>query len=507
MVVETNIKRKAKKADVALIVEGSYPFVRGGVAAWVHQLLNAFSEVSFALVFLGSNKKAYDKMLYELPKNVVNFDVCYLYEDETDEPFRRAKPFYLVKTLLDLLEKDKKGESYADLNFFVNLDQHSKFLNAFANKKTWNFIIENYKKYCTEPSFVNYFWSVLNIEKPLWQMAKLAKDFIPVKFVHAVSTGFAGFFASLLNYYYGYHIVLTEHGIYTKERRIDLLNADVLLRQQEAQEFFYDINYLRLLWIRFFEFLARITYARSDPIISLFPAASEKQVEEGAEKERTQVIFNGVNIKKLSTYRSKNFKAKDPNICLFGRITPIKDVTTFIRAIKILTQHLPLIKGWILGPLIELDHQYFEECKDLVATLDLSKNIFITPGFFSQDHIFPNIELMVLSSISEGMPLTVLEGFAAGIPAVTTDVGACRDLIYGFDAEDKALGKAGEVVSIADPEELADAILPLVQSKENWQKARDVAIRRVEKYYDEEIMFTKYRDIYNQHSTSKQEET
>jgi glycosyltransferase involved in cell wall biosynthesis len=488
---------KAKRADVAFIVEGSYPFVRGGVAAWTHQLLEAFSDINFALVFLGSNKKSYQEPKYELPKNVVRFDMCYLYEAETQVKVNKGNPFELMNMLLKSDNTDKAQRLYDDLNFFINLNKDIKFLNAFATKKNWNFIITHYEKYCTDPSFVNYFWSILNIQEPLWQMAKLAANFIPVKFVHAASTGFAGFFSSLLNHYYGYNTILTEHGIYTKERRIDLLNTDVALRQQEAQEFFYDINYIRALWIRFFEFLAKLCYSRSNPIISLYETASEKQIEEGADKTKTQVIPNGVNVKKFAAYRAKNFKAKAPNLCLFGRITPIKDVTTFIRAIKILAKHLPEIKGWVLGPLIEADQRYFEECKDLIATLDLSKNIFVTPGFFSQDHIFPNVELMILSSISEGMPLTVLEGFASGIPAVTTDVGACRNLIYGHNEEDRALGKAGEVVPIANPDALANGILPLISSEEVWQKARDVAIQRVEKYYDEKIMFQKYRNIYN----------
>jgi glycosyltransferase involved in cell wall biosynthesis len=43
----------------------------------------------------------------------------------------------------------------------------------------------------------------------------------------------------------------------------------------------------------------------------------------------------------------------------------------------------------------------------------------------------PKIGLVVLSSISEALPLVLLEGFAAGVPAVATDVGSCRQLIYG----------------------------------------------------------------------------
>jgi glycosyltransferase involved in cell wall biosynthesis len=102
----------------------------------------------------------------------------------------------------------------------------------------------------------------------------------------------------------------------------------------------------------------------------------------------------------------------------------------------------------------------------------------------------------VLSSISEGLPLVMLEGFAAGVPAVATDVGSCRQLIFGLDAEDQALGAAGDVVGIADPQALAEASLKLLTDQAAWQAASQAAIRRVETYYTQGQMFASYRNIY-----------
>jgi polysaccharide biosynthesis protein PelF len=69
----------------------------------------------------------------------------------------------------------------------------------------------------------------------------------------------------------------------------------------------------------------------------------------------------------------------------------------------------------------------------------------------------PKIGLIILSSISEALPLVILEGYAAGVPTVSTDVGSCRQLIEGLDDEDRAIGVSGAVVKIADPQSLADA--------------------------------------------------
>ena len=103
---------------------------------------------------------------------------------------------------------------------------------------------------------------------------------------------------------------------------------------------------------------------------------------------------------------------------------------------------------------------------------------------------------MVLSSISEALPLVILEGYAAGVPCVSTDVGSCRQLIEGFGDADRALGASGAVVGIADPEALAEAIIALLSDPERWQAAQQAGIQRVENYYTQELMFNQYRSVY-----------
>jgi len=131
----------------------------------------------------------------------------------------------------------------------------------------------------------------------------------------------------------------------------------------------------------------------------------------------------------------------------------------------------------------------------LVESLDLGSCVKFL-GFQSPDDIFPKIGISVLTSVSEGQPLVMLEGYAAGIPAVATDVGSCSELVYGVSQEDKAIGASGAVVPIANPSEFADAAIALLDDEDAWRAARDAAIRRVETYYDEKDMISRYADIY-----------
>ena len=156
-----------------------------------------------------------------------------------------------------------------------------------------------------------------------------------------------------------------------------------------------------------------------------------------------------------------------------------------------------------MGPTDE-DEEYAQECRNLVASLGLQSQIKFL-GFQRTADILPQVGLMVLSSISEALPLAVLEAYAAGIPVVTTDVGSCRQLVYGLDEEDRALGASGRVVGIADPRALADAMVELLTDPVTWQAASQAGIARVERYYTDSRMFDSYRRIYHDALASQKE--
>ena len=114
--------------------------------------------------------------------------------------------------------------------------------------------------------------------------------------------------------------------------------------------------------------------------------------------------------------------------------------------------------------------------------------------------ILPKSALQTLTSISEGMPLVILEGFAAGVPCVATDVGSCRDLIEGgLSEDDKRIGLAGAVTGIANPEALANEYIRFLNFDNGaWEQAQKNAMTRVERYYKQDMFLQEYREIYNE---------
>ena len=110
--------------------------------------------------------------------------------------------------------------------------------------------------------------------------------------------------------------------------------------------------------------------------------------------------------------------------------------------------------------------------------------------------LLPRVGVLALSSISEALPIAILEGFAAGVPAVCTDVGACRILIEGDTAEDRAIGGAGAVVGIGDAQALGERALALLTDPVAWRSASQAGWQRVSTFYTEASMLSGYRMVY-----------
>ena len=494
--------KKANKVDILIIAEGTYPYIKGGVSTWIHQLIAGLPEFEFGVIFLGSRPEDYEDISYKFPSNLTHLEVHYLFSRlEKPGPLR----IKVKENVLDYLRwlhnwfrfPDDKGipEEVKKLDFYLEKVKKEFFL---YHEDSWELIKEYYMNFCPDEPFIDYFWTIRNMHLPIWKVATVAKDAIIARVIHSPSTGYAGFLGALIHHDRGIPFILTEHGIYTRERKIDLMMADwIRERRLQIQKNLGEIEYLKEVWIKFFIGIGRMCYDAADPIISLFHAARKVQIEYGAPEEKTLVIPNGVDIKRLSRLREKRPPGIPKIIGLIGRVVPIKDVKTFIKAMRIVVNELPDAEGWIVGPEDE-DQKYANECHRLVTVLGLTQNIKFL-GFQNIADVLPKIGLLTLTSISEGMPLVVLEGFAAGVPAVTTDVGSCRQLIYGgIDEKDKKIGKAGEVTPLANAEALAKAYLRFLTDEKEWKKAQQAAIERVERYYTLDGFLNHYREIYTE---------
>ncbi|CAA6823867.1 MAG: Extracellular matrix protein PelF, glycosyltransferase, group 1 [uncultured Sulfurovum sp.] len=502
--------------DILIPSEGTYPYVRGGVSSWIAQLIAGLPQYKFGIVFIGSKRAEYaPKPLFEFANNLVYVVELFMF-DETEKPSIKAhngkpKDFEKIEELYQWFKNKKEKESFPseikELNFYLNKITEIDFLYS---REAWYFIANKNTQNCSEIPFLDYFWTVRSIHIPIWKIAKLAKAVKHKgRIVHSPSTGYAGFLATLIANDTGKPFILTEHGIYTKERKIDLISSS--LNHYKKLDLFRESaedNYIQNMWVKFFEGIGKMSYEKANPILSLFGVAKETQIAYGANAHICEVIPNGVDVHKLGATLKNRPKGVPKIITLIGRVVSIKDIKTFIRAIQITAQSIPDIEAWIVGPDDE-EKAYAKECHELIEILDVKKHIKFL-GFQNIADILPQSGLLTLTSISEGMPLVILEGFAAGVPCVATDVGSCKELIFGGeDPADKALGSAGYICEIANVEALAQSYIKLLGNEEKWLKAQAVALKRVNTFYTQELFLNNYQRIYEDtfSKMDKQQET
>lgn len=487
---------KGRDIDVLFVIEGAYPYVKGGVSTCVQQLILGMPDVSFGVVFLGSKPEDYQGIQYFLPENLVYLESVFIFAPQKLSSSQKVtgQGFHVLQEFLEEPRTFAPSPALVDPEFYRTQATFPAFL--YSRQSWYSFFVELYRRGGFTVPFVDFFWSLRNIFFPLWSLASVASALRQrrIRLVHSHSTGYAGLLGSFLKRTIGVPFILTEHGIYVKERKAEILGSQWIRQGQPWDR--QEVDELQDLWIRFFTNLGILAYHWADRIYALYEGARNVQIRLGAPPEKTGILPNGVEVVRLARLRGSRQEKIPRVVALIGRVVPIKDVKSFIKGVKVLVNRVPDAVGWIVGPEDE-DPAYAEECRRLARILQIEDRVQFL-GFQNLEEIFPRVGLVALTSISEGMPMVVLEAFAAGVPCVAPDVGSCRQLIRGgLNEEDEALGEAGRITRVGDVQGFAEACADLLLHEEKWKQAQAAAMARVQRFYTIEQMVERYRAVYH----------
>lgn len=481
-------------SDICLILEGTYPYVSGGVSGWAHELITRQSHLTFHLLTI-LPPGASTEMKYDLPPNVKGITNVWL------QKLPVAKPAIGLEEIMPEFEQPLLailGENGRITDFNKLMDVMRKYggmLSEHAlldSEPAFDLIKRMYLNTYQESSFLDYFWSWRSLMGGLFSI--MLCDLPKAKAYHTLSTGYAGMLAARAKLETGKPVVLTEHGIYTNERRIEIASAD-WLEETASKSLTIDHtrNNLRDFWINGFASFSRICYEGADQIVTLFEGNQKLQRADGANPGKMRIIPNGVDVERFRAIQPEEHER--PTIALIGRVVPIKDIKSFIRAVAMVHEHLPDLRAYVMGPTDE-DIDYYQECRQMVEYMGLQENIVFT-GQVNIDKYLPQIDVSVLTSISEAMPLSVLEAGACGIPSVTTDVGACREIIMGRVEDKETAGEGGIVVPLSNPSAMAQGILKLLRDQAVYRHCSAIIRKRVETHYNKQDQMTAYKELYD----------
>ncbi len=463
---------------VCIVAEGCYPYVVGGVSSWIDSMIRSFPDIEFSILTIISDRTQSGRFAYQMPDNVTEVYESYLIDYDWSK-----KRKYGRRTRLSAKEYEAlRGvvlDNKVDWDALFDMFQSGKIVidDLLMGADFLKIVQECYNLKYSHIVFSDFLWTMRSIYLPLFLIMKT--NVPKADLYHCVSTGYAGVLGCIGRHLHGGGLLLSEHGIYTREREEEIIKANWV-------EGIY-----KNIWIDQFRKMSRLIYERADTITCLYDHAKELQLELGCPEGRIRITPNGIDVS-----RFENLPGKTPeeegniNIGAILRVTPIKDVKTMIRAFFYAQKEVPNLKLWIMGPVDE-EEDYAKECFDLVESLKVPGVVFT--GRINVRDYLGKMDFTILTSISEGQPLTILESFAAKKAVIATDVGNCKGLIYG---EDDEFGTAGILTHIMNISEISKAIVTMAKNKEMCEKMGEIGYQRVMERYQIHHMQDKYKEIY-----------
>ncbi|WP_026838102.1 glycosyltransferase [Gillisia sp. JM1] len=204
-----------------------------------------------------------------------------------------------------------------------------------------------------------------------------------------------------------------------------------------------------------------------------------------------QTLLNGVNIQKFKRNIAKGNILRDKfnisyDAIVIGNIAVFreqKSLPDWLHAFKIISDKAENVFGVLVGagPLEE-------EVKKLVKDLDLEEKVFL-PGLQTDTvSYFSVMDIFMMSSAFEGLPIALLEAMSMNCAIVSTKAGGVMEVIR--ENEDGILCEVGNV------EELSNAALKLINNAKERVNLQEAARLRVESEFSLENMVEKLEECY-----------
>jgi glycosyltransferase involved in cell wall biosynthesis len=494
-------------ADVCMLVEGAYPYITGGVSSWIQSLITHLPDITFSILYIGTNPDPQRTPGYRFPANVVEFRELFLHDTSRLALQKKKKHDPTAWQEFCLLhEAIALGKEY-ELDHLRSILRQPGFAqltlrDLFSTHESWDALVHIYNEYAADQSFLDFFWTFRLTYLPIFTIFEASLPQAQV--YHAVSTGFSGLLGSLAKLRNGSPFLVTEHGLYTREREIEIMQStwiaqpalDSHLNKQR-------MSFFQQWWFNIFRFMEKMSYDSADTLLSITSVNQHYQLQHGANPHKMQLISNGIDIERLAGLRRQtSSSAEHFKVGFVGRIVPIKDVKTLIRALKIASLSIPHLEAYFVGPTNE-DPHYFQECQQIVEALDLAEVVHFT-GPADVRTYYSQLDVVVLTSLSEGQPLVIMEANCAGVPVIATNVGACRELLQGISAEDQALGASGLITPVESPRATAEALIQLWRDPGLRLRMGRAGEERIKRFYRQEQCYDAYSKLYQRYIERKE---
>ena len=240
--------------------------------------------------------------------------------------------------------------------------------------------------------------------------------------------------------------------------------------------------------------LNRLLLRRTDIIVGVGRCLNQPLVEnEGFPPDRIGVIYNGRDLERFQfneavrseVRQSLGYSDQHFLVMHVARLSPEKDHAVGIRAIGRLASRRPSVRQVIVG-----DGPERSRIEALVADLGLQDRVTLLGARHDVERLLSAADLLVLTSLNEAIPLTLIEAMAAGLPCVASRVGGVPEVIVD--------GESGLLAEAQNDGQFAACIETLITSPEMRRKMGRAARQRAEELFDKETMTSTYFGLYRE---------
>lgn len=484
---------------VLLVNWDNYPnSSTGGVYAWAKHMVDNLKEIEFVVLNCLSNPNVSGS--YTLPKNVVGvIEIplygCQRYEEYYDDKrllvskIKRTNDSFIENQFIPLFDRffgelisddcDPRVVSSNALELhrlLTNYDmkkcvEHPGTFMAFASRLNQDPLYQGVeaKEAADLFHFMQRLTQVLSVELPRADLVHSSNAWIPA---------FAGICAKQIS---GCKMIVTEHGIAFK----DLLLYHRLFIHSEA---------FNILWKVLSSNVIKTIYGSADilaPVCSANAAAAELFQTPSS---KIRVIYNGVDSMKFHPIadsssgleRHKGFPLRRPTLVYVGRLELLKDILSLIQAVEQVRKAYPNILCMIYGSSTDLE--YAGACSKMVREFKLEDNIRFMGNTAHPEEAYNSGDIVVLSSIREGFPYTVVEAMSCGKVVVSTDVGGVREALEG----------CGMLVTSRHPNELGRAIVNLLGDRRKRNEMEAAALKKIDEKFSLGRSIAEYLSLYEE---------
>src|SRR6185369_11581856 len=169
---------------------------------------------------------------------------------------------------------------------------------------------------------------------------------------------------------------------------------------------------------------------------------------------------------------------------IVGRLTEIKNHRMFLNSVACLKDRGPKMRFVVIG-----DGSLRESLEQQARSLGLQSDVIFTGGRKDPEYFYPALDIVALTSLNEGTPLTLIEAMANARPIVATSVGGVVDLL----GDDR-----GICVPRGDEEAFAAALIRLARDPEMQKDLGARGLEFVQRVYRKERLVEDIKHLYGE---------